>query len=181
MEGLHPYEWRLVGAYVRLGQKDRALDVLDFLMADRRPEAWNGWAEVVGREKREPRFIGDMPHAWISSDYIRSALDLFAYERDRDHALVLAAGVPEAWLDTAEGVGVRDLRTAYGPLTYAYRKERLAYVLTLGDGATPPGGFVLQWPAGQGRPERVRIDGRSATWSGDELLIPIGARRVELR
>ncbi len=176
-----PYEWRLVGAFVRLGQKDRALAVLDFLMADRRPEAWNGWAEVVGREKREPRFIGDMPHAWISSDYIRSALDLFAYERDRDHALVLAAGVPEAWLDTEEGVGVTSLRTAYGPLTYAYRKERRGYVLTLGGGAYPPGGFVLQWRAGQGRPERVRIDGRAATWAGDELAIPAGARRVELR
>lgn len=176
-----PYEWRLVGAFVRLGQKDRALAVLDFLMADRRPEAWNGWAEVVGREKREPRFIGDMPHAWISSDYIRSALDLFAYERDRDHALVLAAGVPEAWLDTKEGVGVKDLRTAYGPLTYDYRKTRQGYVLTLGQGATPPGGFVLQWPAGQGRPERVRIDGRVAAWAGDELVIPAGARWVELR
>ncbi len=150
-------------------------------MADRRPEAWNGWAEVVGREKREPRFIGDMPHAWISSDYIRSALDLFAYERDRDQVLVLAAGVPEAWLDTAEGVGVRDLRTAYGPLNYAYRKERRGYVLTLGDGVTPPGGFVLQWAAGQGRPEQARIDGRAATWSGDELVIPAGTRRVELR
>ena len=114
------------------------------------------------------------------ADYIRSALDLFAYERDRDHALVLAAGVPEAWLDTAEGVGVRNLRTAYGPLTYAYRKEGQGYVLTLGDGATPPGGFVLQWAAGQGQPERVRIDGRSAIWSGDELVIPAGARRVVL-
>ena len=176
-----PYEWRLVGAFVRLGQKDRALAVLDFLMADRRPEAWNGWAEVVGREKREPRFIGDMPHAWISSDYVRSALDLFAYERDRDHALVLAAGVPEAWLDTKEGVGVKDLRTAYGPLTYVYRKERQGYVLTLGAGATPPGGFVLQWKAGAGRPERVRIDGRAATWADDELVIPAEARRVELR
>ena len=89
--------------------------------------------------------------------------------------------MPEAWLDTEEGVGVRNLRTAYGPLTYAYRKDRQGYVLTLGDGATPPGGFVLQWPEGQGRPERVRIDGRAATWSGDELLIPAGARRVELR
>ena len=53
--------------------------------------------------------------------------------------------------------------------------------LTLGDGATPPGGFVLQWPAGRGRPERVRIDGRAAAWSGDELTIPVGARRVEMR
>ena len=24
-------------------------------------------------------------------------------------------------------------------------------VLTLGEGATPPGGYVLQWPAGEGR------------------------------
>ena len=176
-----PYEWRLVGAYVRLGQKDRALAVLDFLMADRRPEAWNGWDEVVGREKREPRFIGDMPHAWISSDYIRSALDLFAYERDRDHALVLAAGVPEAWLDTPQGVGVRNLRTAYGPLTYAYRKQGREHVLTIQPGATPPGGFVLQWPAGDGRPRSVTIDGRAAVWTGDDLKIPVGARRVVLR
>ena len=175
-----PYEWRTVGAFVRLGQKDRALEALDFFMADRRPEAWNGWAEVVGRDKREPRFIGDMPHAWISSDYIRSALDLFAYERDRDHALVLAGGVPEAWLATEQGVGVRDLRTAYGPLTYAYRKEGRSYVLTLSPGASPPGGFVLQWPAGEGRPSTPRIDGRPARWTGDELLIPPGSRRITL-
>ena len=89
--------------------------------------------------------------------------------------------MPEAWLDTTEGVGVKDLRTAYGPLTYSYRKERQGYVLTLGGGATPPGGFVLQWKAGQGRPERVRIDGRAAVWAGDELAIPAGTRRAELR
>ena len=69
-------------------------ELLDFFMADRRPPAWNQWAEVVGRDPREPRFIGDMPHGWVASDFIRSALDLFAYERDGDHALVLAAGVP---------------------------------------------------------------------------------------
>ncbi len=175
-----PYEWRTVGAFVRLGWKERALQAVDFFMADRRPAAWNGWAEVVGRDRREPRFIGDMPHAWISSDYIRSALDLFAYERDRDHALVLAGGVPQAWLDAEEGIGVRDLRTAYGPLTYAYRKAGRGYVLTLDAGARPPGGFVLQWRAGGERPERVRIDGREARWSVDELTIPAGARRVTL-
>ena len=61
---------------------------------------------MVGRDEREPRFIGDMPHAWISSDYIRSAMDLLVYERDNDHALVLAAGVPTRWLE-GDGVGVR--------------------------------------------------------------------------
>ncbi len=176
-----PYELRNVGAFVRLGQRDRAMAALDFFFADRRPQAWNGWAEVVGRDLREPRFIGDMPHAWISSDYIRSALDLFVYERDADHALVLAAGMPMTWIDSATGVGVREVRTPYGSLTYALRRRAGVTTLTLSPGVTPPGGFVLQWPEGQDLPARVRIDGRGGEWRGRELVIPAGARRVELR
>ncbi len=176
-----PYELRTVGALVRLGHRDRALEALDFFFADRRPAAWNGWAEVVGRDLREPRFIGDMPHAWISSDYIRSALDLFVYERDTDGALVLAAGVPMRWIDSAAGVGVRNIQTPFGPLTYALRRRVGATVLTLDGRARPPGGFSLSWPDDQALPTRVRIDGRPAMWSGRELTIPAGARRVELR
>lgn len=175
-----PYELRNVGALVRLGRRDEAVRALDFYFADLRPRAWNGWAEVVGRDKREPRFIGDMPHAWVSSDYIRSAMDLLVYDRDLDHALVLAAGVPLDWLD-GEGVGVADVRTAYGPLTYNLRQDGRDYILTLGGQATPPGGFVLQWPTGETPPARVRIDGRAAAWEGSELPIPAGARRVEMR
>ncbi len=176
-----PYELRNVGAFVRLGQRERAMEALDFFLADRRPEAWNGWAEVVGRDLREPRFIGDMPHAWISSDYIRSALDMFVYERDADLALVLAAGVPLSWLETETGVGVRDVRTAHGNLTYLFKRERAGLVLTLDGAATPPGGFVVQWPDDAVLPERVRIDGRPAEWDGRELKVPAGAKRVELR
>lgn len=176
-----PYELRTVGAFVRLGQRERAMQALDFFFADRRPRAWNGWAEVVGRDLREPRFIGDMPHAWISSDYIRSALDLFVYDRDADHALVLAAGLPMSWIDSATGVGVRDVRTPYGALTYSLRRRAGLTTLTLAAGVTPPGGFVLQWPEGQDLPARIRIDGRNGAWTGRELIIPAGARRVELR
>jgi hypothetical protein len=176
-----PYELRTVGAFVRLGQRDRAMRALDFFFADRRPQAWNGWAEVVGRDLREPRFIGDMPHAWISSDYIRSALDLFVYERDADHALVLAAGLPLDWVDTPTGVGVREVRTAYGTLTYGFRKEGAVRVLTIAPGVTPPGGFVVQWPEGVDLPPRPRIDGRRGEWKGREVVIPAGARRVEFR
>ena len=175
-----PYELRNVGALVRLVRRGDALRALDFYFADMRPRAWNGWAEVVGRDEREPRFIGDMPHAWISSDYIRSTLDLLVYERDRDHALVLAAGVPTAWLE-GEGVGVTDVRTAYGPLTYNLRKMNAGYVLTLDGRAPPPGGFIIQWPEGETPPARVRIDGRAVAWEGSELSIPAGARRVEMR
>ena len=175
-----PYELRNVGALVRLGRRGDALRALDFYFADMRPRAWNGWAEVVGRDEREPRFIGDMPHAWISSDYIRSTLDLLVYERDRDHALVLAAGAPTAWLE-GEGVGVTGVRTAYGPLTYNLRQMRDGWLLTLDGQVKPSGGFVIQWPAGETPPARVRIDGRTAAWEGSELSIPADARRVEMR
>lgn len=176
-----PYELRNVGALVRLGRREAALRALDFYFADMRPEAWNGWAEVVGRDAREPRFIGDMPHAWISSDYIRSALDLLVYERDRDHALVLAAGVPTRWLETEEGVGVRGVRTAWGPVGYRFRREGGTYVLTIDPGASPPGGYVVPWPSGETPPARVTIDGRTAHWSGSQLSIPAEARRIEMR
>ncbi len=175
-----PYELRAVGAFVRLGQRDRALAALDYFFGDMRPVAWNGWAEVVGRHEREPRFIGDMPHAWISSDYIRSALDLFVHERDRDHALVLAAGIPLDWIETEEGVGIANLRTAYGPVSWHLRQEGRGYVLDLDTTATPPGGFVLAWPPGSDA-RTARIDGRAVDWSGGDLILPPGTRRVELR
>ena len=78
-----PYEWRNVGAFVRLGERERAQQAMAYFYRDRRPAGWNQWAEVVLRDAREPRFLGDMPHGWVASDQIRSVLDLFAYEQDR--------------------------------------------------------------------------------------------------
>lgn len=176
-----PYELRNVGALVRLGRRGDALRALDFYFADMRPRAWNGWAEVVGRDDREPRFIGDMPHAWISSDYIRSTLDLLVYERERDHALVLAAGVPIDWLASEEGVGVHNIRTANGLLTYRLRRTDSGFLLTLNGDSEPPGGFVIVWPEAVALPGQVRLDGRAGGWSGRELRIPSGVRRVEMQ
>ena len=147
-----PYELRSVSALVRLGHIDRAHTMLDYFHADQRPAGWHHWAEVVDRQPRHPRFIGDMPHAWISSDYIRSALDLLAYERDSDQALVLAAGVPAAWLASGP-VSVQGLRTAFGALSYTLAQGGDTVALTLAPGlAEPPGGLWLQW---QGRLHRV--------------------------
>jgi F5/8 type C domain-containing protein len=164
-----PYELRTVGAFVRLGWRDRAHELLDYFFADRRPAAWNGWAEVVGRDAREPRFIGDMPHAWVSSDYIRSALDLFAYDNDADSALVLGAGVPAGWFD-GEGVSVKGLYTAYGRLDYSARAANGRWTVSIAGAARPPGGFVLAWPF-EGAPGMTRIDGRPARWIGRSLRL----------
>jgi hypothetical protein len=157
-----PYEWRNVGALLRLGWPDRALALTHRMMLDRRPLAWNQWAEVVGRLPREPRFIGDMPHAWVASDFIRSALDLFAYDRPADHALVLAAGVPLSWTK-GPGVRVRNLQTPYGPLSYSLKSDGRGQILILDAGASPPGGFVLRSASGAERvirgPGRYRLTG----------------------
>ncbi|HEV2083207.1 MAG TPA: discoidin domain-containing protein [Brevundimonas sp.] len=176
-----PYELRNVGALIRLGRRDEALRALDFYFADMRPAAWNGWAEVVGHHEREPRFIGDMPHAWISSDYIRSAIELLVYERVDDGVLVLAAGLPFDWMASETGVGVRDLRTAHGMLSWHLKRDDGVWTLTFTGVASPPGGFELHWPDDQPVPARVRIDGRAAQWEGHVLKVPAGAAQVEMR
>jgi hypothetical protein len=166
-----PYELRNVAVFARLGWRARARELLDFFLAHRRPAAWNQWAEVVGRELRHPRFIGDMPHAWVGSDFISAVLDLFAYERAGDEALVLAAGIPNDWL-AEEGVRVENLRTPYGTLSYALRRDGRNIVLTIAGGLQPPpGGLVFSAPPGS-RGHSVSVNGQRAQWeNGNEVRI----------
>ena len=149
-ENYTPYEWRTVGTLVRLGRVDDAHFMIDFFMNDRRPAAWHHWAEVVWRDSLVPRFIGDMPHTWVGSDFIRSVLDLFAYEDEPNDRLVVAAGIPDRWLASGEEVAVRGLRTWYGPLDVTIRRDGAATRVTLG-GLTriPPGGIVVRRPDGR--------------------------------
>ena len=122
-ESYTPYELRNVGTLIRLGHKKLALEALDFFLADQRPAGWNQWAEIVWKDPRKPAFIGDMPHTWVGSGYIRSLRSLFAYEREADRALVLAAGLARSWVDTAPGVAVERLSTDYGSISYSARRD----------------------------------------------------------
>lgn len=164
-----PYEWRSVGVFARLGWRDRIPAMLNFLFDGARPQGWNGWAEVVGRDARKPRFIGDLPHAWVASDYIRAALDLFAYQRYADHALVLAAGVQPAWLD-AGGIALAGLRTPWGKLGYTLRRKGRQVTWHIDAGVAPPGGVVLTWPLA-GVPGTTRVNGQPALWTSGELRL----------
>jgi len=119
-----PYETRVIGTFVMLGEKKRAEDALTFFMNDRRPAGWNQWAEVVWRDRDAPKYIGDMPHTWVGSDFIRSVLTMFLYERERDGAIVLAAGIPDSWLEDSTGVRVSNLRTYDGTVSYALKKKK---------------------------------------------------------
>ena len=163
-----PYELRNVGASVRLGHRERALAMLDFFLGDRRPAGWRHWAEVVRHDGGTAHFLGDMPHTWVGSDFIRSVLDMFAYAEGTDTAdaarLILAAGIPAAWLADG-GVAVANLPTPFGPLTYGLRRTGGTIVLELGATcAVPPGGIVLRPPAGG---MKATVDGRAVPAAPD--------------
>jgi hypothetical protein len=172
-----PYEWRNVAAFVRLGWRARVWNAVDFFFGDREPAAWNQWAEVVAHERRRPFFVGDLPHAWVASDFVRSTLDMFAYVREIDDSIVLAAGIPADWLG-GEGVAIHELRTPNGRLGYSLRRQGSTLKLDVAKGLKPPsGGLVLPWPY-PGKPGATTIDGRPAQWSNGELRIPEVPARV---
>ncbi len=165
-----PYEWRNVAAFVRLGWRDRAWDATAFFFKDRAPQPWNQWAEVVSRTPRTPFFVGDLPHAWVASDFVRSVLDMFAYGREADASLVIAAGTPTRWFD-GKGIGIAELRTPYGRLNYTLQRTDKQLVLQLQPGLIlPPGGVVFAWPY-QGEPGKASINGEAAQWENGELRI----------
>jgi hypothetical protein len=123
-ENYTPYELRTVGTFVRLGQPERAHELLDFFFLGQRPPEWREWAEVVWRDPKAPKFIGDMPHGWVGSDYLRSVLDTFAYDR-QDGALVIGAGIRPEWVTQDPGVVVRGLHTHQGTLNFTMRGNRV--------------------------------------------------------
>jgi len=87
---------------------------------------------------------------------------MFAYEREEDESLVLAAGVSEEWLSGGSTVGVKNLPTYYGNLSYSLRIEGKGTlcVKLKGDLVVPPGGIVVIPPLP--RPIRkVEVNGRA--------------------
>jgi len=165
-EGYTPYEWRSVDAFVRLGWRDRATQLARWLMADRMPVAWNQWPEVVHENPTKAAYLGDLPHAWVGSDFIRSFLDMLAYERPADRALVLGAGVPVEWL-AGDGIAVKALRTEFGPLSFTMRAEGGAVRVRIEGGLrVPQGGIALRPPLAAGA-RTATVGGAPAAVSAD--------------
>jgi hypothetical protein len=154
-----PHEIRIIGALVRLGWRREAHVLLDFHLTERRPPAWNQWPEIAWADPRTPGHQGDLPHAWIGAEYALVFRDLFAYEREADHSLVVAAGIPEHWLD-AGPIAVSGLPTWYGSLDLRLaRRGDGTLTLTLGgDLCLPPGGIRFA-PPGDGDHGEILVNG----------------------
>jgi hypothetical protein len=165
-----PYEIRIIGALVRLGRRDAALELLRFFLSDRRPEPWNQWPEIAWRDSRAPAHLGDLPHTWIAAEYVLAVRSLIAYERDADQTLVLAAGLDPEWIEGA-GVQVNRMPTPYGALSYSLRRVDSTTV-RFEMQSTVSAAVVLRPPMA-GALQSVLVDGRACT-SFDENSVTLG-------
>lgn len=155
-----PYETRAIGAFVRLGWRERAHELIDYFLDDQRPAGWNAFSEVVFSDRNKAGFVGDIPHTWCGSDYVNSFRSLFVYEREDERKgtteLVLLHGVTREWMDAPEGFSLSNWSTAFGPVSmrvsHASDGKSVVVKIEAGSGsdlrpfAMPNGGAVVLPP-----------------------------------
>jgi hypothetical protein len=181
-DAFSPYEVRTAGALVRLGRRDEAHQVLDYMIGHQRPTGWNEWPEVIWRDAAGANFIGDMPHTWVGSSFISAVRSFFAYEREQDQALVLAAGIPLGWVTDGKRAAVRRLPTYFGVVSYSLETiaPDLMRMQLSGDLRLPPGNLVLRPPLEQPL-QAVRVNGKPIqSFTADEAIVSELPATVEL-
>ena len=148
-----PYEIRNASALLMLGHPEQANEVLEWMLGGQSVPGWREWPEIVYKDKSTGRFIGDMPHTWVGSDFIKAVRNLCVYEREHDQSLVIGAGLKPEWLSSpprgageAGGVTVWNFPTEYGPLHYTARTVGNSTRFTITDDGlkVPPGGIVVR-------------------------------------
>jgi hypothetical protein len=168
-----PYENRLIGSFIILDQPERAHELIEFFLNDQRPQGWDHWAEVVWKEYRIPRFIGDMPHTWVGSDFINSVRSMFVYENEYDESLVLASALYQDWIDAPKGMSIENLPTYFGDISYSIKKEKDSYRFSIyGDAKPPANGIKIKNFNGSKLPKKVTINGvDSNLFSSKEIVV----------
>jgi hypothetical protein len=155
-----PYENRLIGSFILLDQPERAHELIAFFLQDQLPPGWYQWAEVVWKDRRTPRFIGDMPHTWVGSDFINAIRTMFVYEDEADQALVLGAGLYQDWIDAPGGMSVEHLPTYYGEVSYAIKRDGSRYTFSItGEVRLPANGVKIRNFNGARPPRSVTVNG----------------------
>ena len=170
-----PYENRLIGSFILLDQPERAHALIDFFLKDQRPQGWNHWAEVVWKDYRIPRTIGDMPHTWVGSDFINAIRSMFVYENEYDQSLVLGSALYQDWIDAPEGMSVENLPTYYGEISYSIKKDKEKYVISIsGDVKLPSNGIRIKNFNGSKLPVKVTVNGEEQKdFSAKEISVKV--------
>ncbi len=153
------YEIRIIGAFVRLGKRDTANELLDFFLSDRRPREWNQWPEITWRDPRSPGHLGDVPHTWIAAEYLLAIASMVASERDADDSMVLASGLPWSWISSGDGFAVKNLPTRFGTLNFkihALSHDSIQVEIS-GSLSLPPGGLFIHPPLPPGKKIKLNI------------------------
>ena len=176
-----PYEIRNATSFLLLGQPEFAHEMLEFLFKDQRPQGWNHWAEIVWRDPRAPRFIGDMPHTWVGSDFVKLVRTMFVHEEG--DVLHLGLGIQPDWLDSPEGAEIRNFPTPWGPISFRARNDISAATIVefIDPLPAPPGGIF--WHAHREPGDTSAVVDGAPTHAAErgEILISPAARRLELR
>ncbi|MGA2916277.1 MAG: discoidin domain-containing protein [Sedimentisphaerales bacterium] len=167
-----PYEIRIISAFILMGDRERANDLLNYFLKDRRPLSWNHWAEVVWRDPNESKFIGDMPHTWVGSSYINAVRTMFVYEQNADTTLVIGAGIPEEWLKEKEPIAIRNFPTYYCIFSMLMQKTDNSVIVDIQTkNKVSPVKVVLKSPLAAPI-KSVVADGKTITsFTPDEALI----------
>jgi hypothetical protein len=173
---------RIVGSFIYLNQSHRAHELLKFFLADQRPSNWNHWAEVVWRNRQTPRFIGDMPHTWVGSDYINSIRSFFVYENEMTQSLVIAGGFYEDWIDFEEEMTINNLPTLYGQLNYSVKKITNGYAINLAGNVKIPKGEIIIRNLENEIPKSVIVNGKqSQNFDINKIIVTEFPARLEVK
>ena len=170
-----PYENRLIGSFIMLDQPERAHELIEFFLNDQRPQGWYHWAEVVWKDYRTPRYIGDMPHTWVGSDFINAIRSMFVYENEFDQSLVLASALYQDWIDSPNGMSIENLPTYYGEISYSIKKDLDKYRFSItGEVKLPTNGIKIRNFNGSKLPKRVTVNGTDVKdFSEKEITVKV--------
>jgi hypothetical protein len=141
-----PYEVRIIEAFVVMGQKEKANNLLKYLLNDRRPLEWNHFAEVVHGDYRLGQYIGDMPHTWIGAEYINSVRSMFVVEDEDMGDLLLCKGLTEDWFQENKKIEVKNLPTLWGKISYKVTKEENKIVINISGNISVPKEIIFFSP-----------------------------------
>jgi hypothetical protein len=108
---------------------------------------------------------------------------MVASEREAGDSLVLASGMPWAWISEQEGFAVRKLPTRHGSLDFKIKGDSSGsiHVEIGGNLRVPDGGFIIR-PPGEEPIRSVEVNGVGvSTFTDREVVVKVIPALVTIR